>query len=517
MTLAALGPTLGNNFINYDDDRYVYANPHVRAGLSAAGLRWALTTFEQANWHPLTWLSHMADVSLFGLRPAGHHATSLLVHIGAAVLLLAVLEAMTGALWRSAFVAALFALHPLHVESVAWVAERKDVLAGFFWMATLAAWTSYVRHPGPGRYLAAFCCCALGLAAKPVLVTLPIVLVLLDFWPLGRWRPGAAGAAGRLLQEKVPLLALALCSGAVTLLAQERGGALKTLVEYPFEVRLANALLSCVAYLAQTVWPARLAVFYPHPGAAAVSLKAGGAALLLAGATLFCLRRVSIRPCLAVGWLWYLVTLAPMLGLIQAGAQARADRYTYLPLVGIFLMVAWGGPMLVPAFRFREAFLGAAAVLAVSGSLVVAHGQVRHWRDSVSLFEHALQVTRGNYIAHDNLSGALDEAGRKREGLLHALEALRLQPDRPERYLALAREFSREGLEEETIAVLSLAIEQVPGFAEGHYALGLALTRRGRIGDARDHFAAAVRLVPASTRYRAALDASQRQRADGGR
>jgi hypothetical protein len=517
LTVAAFAPVVDNGFVNYDDDRYVYANPQVRAGLSPAGLRWALTTFEQANWHPVTWLSHMADASLFGLDPAGHHAASLLLHAAGALLLLAVLAALTGALWRSAFVAALFAVHPLHVESVAWAAERKDVLAGLLWMVALAAWLRHLRHPGTARYLAALGCFALGLAAKPVLVTLPIVLLLLDFWPLGRWRTPDVPSAWRLVREKTPFFALSLASGLVTLAAQAQGGALKTTVEYPFAARLANALLSGVAYLDQMALPRGLAVFYPHPGAGAIGLAAVGAALLLAAATWLALRGAAHRPHIAVGWLWYLATLAPVLGLIQVGAQARADRYTYLPLIGISIAVAWGVPHALPHGRRRQKIFTVLAAVTVGSFLAATRVQVRVWRDSVTLFERALQVTERNYIAHDNLSVALADAGRKREGLPHALEALRLVPDRPERYLALAREFSREGLPGQAVATLSLAVERAPGFAEGRHALGLALLGSGRRDDALVHLGAAVRLAPAVPRYRAALEAAQQPHAAGGK
>ncbi|HWR97160.1 MAG TPA: hypothetical protein VN317_01945 [Candidatus Methanoperedens sp.] len=486
LVLLCFLPILQNDFVNYDDDRYVTANRHLDAGGPRQIVGWAFTSFDAANWHPLTWLSHALDVALFGRMPRGHHLTSLLLHVANALLLFLLLRALTGALWRSFFVAGIFGLHPLHVESVAWVAERKDLLSTLFLWLSLLAYRLYLAHRSAPRYLAAVLLYALGLMAKPMLVTLPAVLLLLDWWPLGRLRiPGRAPAraaeaaepAWRILAEKIPFLALSLLSVAVTLVAQSHGGAVKDFQEYPPAVRFGNAVVSVVRYLGKTLWPRDLAVFYPHPGGDLLAAHLFLAAAVLAVLTALVALWTRKRPYLAAGWLWYLVTLSPVLGLIQVGAQAMADRYTYVPLTGLALAAAWGLAAIVPPRPPARALAGAggAAILVALG--LGARSQLATWRTSVTLFEHALRTTRDNFVAHDNLAVALSDQGRTQEALRHALAAVRIRPDRqPGRYLHLARSLRGQGMHTEAVEVLELAARLSPGDANIRQLLAAART-----------------------------------------
>ncbi|MFL6195873.1 MAG: hypothetical protein ACJ75H_16965 [Thermoanaerobaculia bacterium] len=397
LTVLAYLPSLRNGFVNLDDGIYVTGNPHVRQGITRAGLVWAATANVGNNWHPLTVLSHMLDCELFGLNPAGHHATSLLLHTANTVLLFLVLLGMTGAAWRSALVAALFAVHPTHVESVAWIAERKDVLSGLFWILALGAWAFYARRPSPGRYLLVALLMILGLMSKPMGVTLPFVLLLLDVWPLERlslgWR--------RLVIEKLPLLALSAASSVVTLLYQRTS--LAPLEALPWTPRLENAAVSCAAYLGKILLPRNLAVFYPMP--AEIPLwKAAAALLLIAGLTILVLRAVRRAPWLLVGWLWFLITLVPVLGLVQVGRQAMADRYLYIPSIGLFLAIAWGIAGLID--RRIAIALSIAALLALAVNTRV---QIGYWHDGVALFRHSLEVTGDNPVARLGLARARAE------------------------------------------------------------------------------------------------------------
>ncbi|MCX6375590.1 MAG: hypothetical protein NTU88_06080, partial [Armatimonadetes bacterium] len=355
MTLAVYWQALNHDFITvYDDGSYVLKNEHVQRGLSIENVAWAFTTTDVYNWHPLTWISHMLDCQLFGLKPRGHHATSLILHLADSLLLLLVLTRMTKSVWKSFFVAALFAIHPTHVESVVWIAERKDVLSAFFWMLTMGAYVLYAERPGIGRYLLIMSAFALGLMSKPMLVTLPLILLLMDYWPLGRFRFGEPSpkkkkgkqpwSGRKLIWEKVPLLALTLGSSIATFAAQKHGGAMTSLDEFPLGVRIANAFVSYIGYIGKTFWPSKLAVLYLHPGASLPIWEVIGSALLLALIFVAVFRFGRGHPYLQVGWLWYFVTLIPVIGFIQVGRQAMANRYTYVPLIGLFIMIAWGIP-----------------------------------------------------------------------------------------------------------------------------------------------------------------------------
>ncbi len=401
LTLAAYLPMLHNGFVNLDDGFYVTGNPHVREGITRASVAWALTANVANNWHPLTLLSHQLDVHLFGLDPAGHHATSLLLHLANTLLLFAVLRGMTGALWRSAAVAALFAVHPAHVESVAWVAERKDVLSALFWILAMAAWTGYARRPSLSRYLLAALMMILGLMAKPMVVTLPFALLLLDVWPLERLGLGWK----RLIAEKLPLLALSAAASLVTLRYQRTSLAPLDLV--PWSLRLANAAVSYAAYLGKLLLPRNLAVFYPIP-LSIPPWEVAGAAALLAALTALAVWKARQAPWLLAGWLWFLGTLVPVIGLVQVGRQGMADRYTYIPSIGLFVTIVWGIAWGIAALaRERRMILVTAAVAAILALAMGTWIQVGYWRDSVALYRHTLAVTRGNYVAHLGLAKAL--------------------------------------------------------------------------------------------------------------
>lgn len=494
-----------HDFINLDDDLYVYENPHVHAGLNKEGIAWAFTTFEAYNYHPLTWLSHMLDCQLFGLRPGMHHLTNLIFHLMNTVLLLMVLRRMTGDLWRSGFVAALFALHPLHVESVAWIAERKDLLSAFFWLLTMWAYARYAERPGLKRYLPVLLFFGLGLLAKPMVVTLPFVLLLLDFWPLGRVQFHQAGTDSgplepkvsvfRLVWEKIPLFTLAAISIVVTFAAQQQGGALKSLEAFPLTTRIANALISYVSYIGKMIWPHNLAVYYPYSGSVPV-WQAAGAGLALICLTVLFMWTARKRPYLAVGWLWYLGTLVPVIGLVQVGSQAMADRYTYLPLVGLFIALAWGVPSLLAGWHHRQSILAVSATLLLVSFTACTWLQLRHWQNSITLFQHTLQVTTNNHFAHNNLGVALAHDGRLNEAIKHYSEALRIKPEAFEVHNNLANVLAAQGSVDEAIEHYYEALRLEPDYDKAHNNLGNALASKGKVEEAIQHYSEAIKISP---------------------
>ncbi len=492
-TAAAYLPVFGNGFVAYDDDLYVTDCGPVRAGISAEGVAWAFGSFHGANWFPLTRLSWMLDAGLFGVEPVAFHATSLALHVANAVLLLLALARMTGAPGRSAFVAAVFALHPLHVESVAWAAARKDVLSGFFFaLGLLAHERLAIAGASPLRRAAVAACMALGLLAKPILVTFPIALLLLDAWPLGRLRAGEVRAR---LREKAELFALALSAGAVTLAAQRAGGALQALDAIPLGERVANALVATAGYLRRAFLPEGLAVFYPHPRDALPAWQVGAAAALLVSLTALALRAWPRRRYLAVGWLWMLLLLAPVIGIVQVGGQAMADRYTYLPLIGLAIAVAWAAFDLAPGERARRA-LAALALAALAALGVATFRQVRTWRDTETLFAHALRVTEGNAVAHVNLGLAVTRAGRIDEGEAHATAALALAPRLAHAHALRAELRGLQGRPEEAVRGYETALALLPGTARWHGEIGRALLELGRTDEAVARLEEAVRLDP---------------------
>jgi tetratricopeptide (TPR) repeat protein len=493
LTLAAYSGTIRNGFIHFDDTVYITENPHVKEGLSLSGVTWSFHAFHAGNWHPLTWLSHMADVSLFGLDPSGHHAMGLLIHVLAALLLFALLRQVTGSLHGAALVAALFAIHPLHVESVAWASERKDVLSAFFWFATLWAYARYVKKNAAvwyGMVLLLFAC---GLMAKPMLVTLPVLLLLFDFWPLGRFGKENVPAF-RLIMEKLPLFGLVAGSVVLTLIAQRE--AIAPLDKVSLVERLTNAVVSYGVYLLQTVLPAGLAVFYPFPEKPQVVLAVvllGGFCLL----TFVAIRQWKRRPYLLFGWLWYCITLVPVIGILQVGAQAHADRYTYIPLVGIFIMIVWF--LRDTAIRQNKAqrrLMATVAVVIIAGMVVLTARQVRVWNNDEALFSHALKVTRNNYVALNNLGLLYDNNGRADKALEYFTAAIRIKPDFAEALNNIGNLMRGEGNGDEAMQYYRRALAANPDLAVVHSNLGIELAKRGNTAEAAEQYRKAISLEP---------------------
>jgi len=486
--LAVYGRTVGFSFTSYDDPEYVTDNTVVRAGLTLRGALWALTTTATSNWHPLTWLSLMLDSEIGGGAAWPFHLTNVLLHLANTLLLFLAWERMTRETGPSAFVAALFAVHPLHVESVAWVAERKDVLSTLFWMLTLLAWIRWTERPGAGRYAVVVCLFVAGLMAKPMLVSLPLVLLLLDVWPLGRLEKGWRALA----TEKAPLAVLSAVSCAVTLAAQKQ--AIGTFEVFPWTSRVGTALVSYAVYLLKAAWPHPLAVFYPHPGRIVLLLPVVASAVVVATLSTAALRSVKKRPYLAVGWLWYVLTLVPVIGLVQVGLHSRADRYTYIPLVGLFVCAAWGARDLAGERGRRFLLPAAVAVLALLGTL--ASVQVGTWRDGITLFRHAVRVTWHNAVAENNLGSALVLSGSIDEALPHFEEALRINPHFPAARYNLGSAFLKKGEIEAAVAQLEEALRMDPSHSGAHYNLGLARMQQGALDEAIRHFSEALRLEP---------------------
>ena len=493
-------------FIDLDDDLYVTENPHVGAGLTAGSVAWALTTFHAANWHPLTWLSHMADVAMFGMAPGAAHRTSVLLHALNALLAFFLFRSMTGALGRSALVAALFAVHPMHVESVAWVAERKDVLSTAFWLLAMLAYVRYVRERRGAWLGMTALFLALGLMAKPMLVTLPIVLLLLDFWPLRRERATGAGngsLAARtwpLVREKIPLFALALASAAVTFIAQRAGGAVQEIRNVPVSYRLSNAGISCVRYLLSVFWPHDMAVYYPYPPMGYPIWEALGALAILAGVSALVWKLGARFPYLVTGWLWYLVTLIPVIGLVQVGGQSMADRYTYVPYFGLFLMIVWGAGDALARVRAPAALKASLAAAPVVALGLVAHQQAGLWRDSVTLFEHALSVTRDNAAIEYNLGVALGRQGRTEQAAAHFAQAERIWPDFTQAQLNLGVAQAALGQLDAAAGAYTRALASRPDSAQAELNLGGVLAQSGRLDEALPHFERAAALDPKDAR-----------------
>jgi Tfp pilus assembly protein PilF len=473
-----------NDFIRFDDPLYVTENPWVQRGLNAETVLWAFTTSSQArNWHPLTWLSLMLDRELFGLNPAGYHWTSVLLHLLGGLLLFAALNRMTASLWGSGLVAALFLIHPLHVESVAWVAERKDVLSGVFWMGGLWCYARYAERPGLARYLWVVLAFACGLMSKPMVVTFPFVLLLLDWWPLRRRDRGKANWVG-LAVEKIPLFLLSAAASGVTLLVQT--DAIFPLSVLPFGDRLANAVVSYAAYLGKMFWPAGISVFYPYHGPPPFGqLFASLLPLILT--TVFSVLLLNRRPYLLVGWLWYLGTLVPVVGLVQVGLQAMADRYTYLPLVGIFIMTVWGASDLLESYsgnRVVRGFASAAAAGILILLVIQSQDQIRHWKDSSTLFTQALRNTERNFMAYHILAEEMVKRGELADAEKHYREAIRIRPDFKLAYNGLGYLMMISGKQGEAGALLETALQLDPAYVPAMKNLGDVRMRQGRIEDA---------------------------------
>ena len=499
IVLIAYGAVGHFPFINLDDDLYITENAQVQQGLSWDSVMWAMTALEEAFWHPLTWLSHMLDYQLFGLNPAGHHLTNLLLHLANVLLLFGVLHQMTGAVWRSALVAALFALHPLNVESVAWVAERKNVLSTLFWLLTMAAYVGYVKKPVWQRYVGMMGLFVLGLMAKPMLVTLPCVLLLLDYWPLGRlgkeWKE-LGRRLPRLVVEKLPLFIPVAAASLLAIHAQSQAGALPSWEGLPLGTRVANAVLSYGLYLKKMVWPTDLAVFYPHPGNSWEIGSLALAVLLLGGISLGVGWQGRSYRYLVVGWLWYVGTLFPVSGLIQVGGHSMADRYAYVPLMGLFIMLVWGAAEMTERVRLRKEWLVSASLGVLMMMTVLVHLQLSYWRSSITLFQHALESTADNHMAHSNLGIAFLQEDNLDDAIEHLYKAIEIRPRFAVVHSNLGIALRRKGLLDEALKHSTQAVQIDPELAKAHNNLGIVLFQKGRANDALQHFQKALEIKP---------------------
>jgi tetratricopeptide (TPR) repeat protein len=497
--LAAYSPLWHCQFVLFDDNDYVTSNDMVKQGVSWPGILWAFSTVHASNWHPLTWISHMVDFQLYGMNSAGHHLTSLLLHLANSILLFLLLQRMTKAMWSSAMVAALFALHPMHVESVAWVSERKDVLSTLFWMLAVGAYVRYVENLKSQIsnlkffYIGSVVLFGLGLMAKPMLVTLPFILLLLDYWPLQRLQPPAV----RLLAEKIPWFILAAASCVVTFLAQQRSNSVMSLVVLPLGARLENVPIAYARYLGKTFWPADLAVLYPLRQWPVWEVAC--AAALLALITAWVIWRVRAQRYLAVGWLWFLGMLAPVIGLVHVGSQSMADRYDYLPSVGLFIMIIWAGREWVPRVGAQApVILGG---LAVAGCLAATPMQVRYWKDSETLFCHTLAVTRNNSVIESNLGKVLFEKGRMDEALPHLLRAVALNPDFALAHYNLGNVFLATGRVPEALAQFEIQVALTPDDPIAQFNFGNVLLEHGLPEDAIPRLEKASQLRPNTAHF----------------
>ncbi len=512
--LAVYWPVLNHEFVKYDDDKYVTDNPNVKRGITRESVVWAFTKPHFHMWHPLTSLSHLLDYQLFGLNSTGHHLTNLLLHVASTLLLFGILKRMTGAFWPCLFVALAFAVHPLNVESIAWVAERKNVLSGLFWMLTIAVYIQYAGRPRLVRFLLLVVVFALATLTKPMVVTLPFVLLLLDYWPLGRlqWSRSVeqedlsepqvepddvqGTSIWHLFLEKTPLFLLTIGLSAVTYIVQQKGGVMSDLGNVPLKYRAANALVSYVTYIRKMVWPSRLAVFYPHPFDRLPLWQVIISALLLLIVTVAVILLIRRRKYLTVGWFWYVGTLVPVIGLVQVGAQARADRYTYLPFIGLFIMITWGLSDLLVKLRHQKIALGVGALVVLVILSACTRLQLRHWRNNKALFEHALAVTGDNFVMSNNYANVLKENGQLEKAIQHFQEALRLRPSSPEVLNNLANALGQLDKNDEAVQYYKKALELRPNFAQAHYNLAVLLAKQGRTDEAIASYRRALRYRP---------------------
>ena len=505
ITVSVYWPVLQNGFIDFDDDVYVTINSAVRQGLTLKGLIWSFTTFHAANWHPLTWLSHMLDIELFDLNPVGHHATSLLFHTMNSLLLCTILYRLTGFIGRSMFVALLFAIHPLHVESVAWIAERKDVLSTLFWLLTLWTYIGYAQKPSLKRYLPVAVFFALGLMAKQMLVTLPLTLLLIDFWPLKRIALHNAGknsdqsSIKRLLIEKVPLLVMSAAASLVTIRAQESVGAVVHGDDGQSALICAgNALISYVKYMRLMFWPTDLALFYPFEASAVTTTKVAGAIILLIAMTALVATQWKKRPYLLFGWFWYLITLLPVIGFIRIGGQALADRYTYVPLTGLFVLIVWGGAELADTWPKGKQLVAGIAVIITAILSIQTATQIRYWQTSYILFDRALAVVERNWLAHNNMGILLSQHNRNDEAIPHFQESVRLNPKGIVGFKNLGNSYQMAGRYSEAIDAFRQATWLNPNDAESHFRLGYAYLLGGNSDLAYQQYRMLLRLDKAN-------------------
>jgi len=513
-TFCVYAQVQGHKFINFDDDLYITDNLNVQAGLTSESFKWAFTTSYPPYWHPVTWLSHMLDYQLYGSNPKGHYLTNLFLHIASALILFIVLLRMTGALWQSAFVAAMFAFHPLNVESVAWIAERKNVLSTLFWLMTMWAYIHYAEKPTIKRYVLVFLFFTLGLMSKPMLVTLPFVLLLLDYWPLRRLKFGKERSRNetleettakksevlRLVLEKIPLFILTIGLSIVTVHLQKITGAIKAMDMFSLQTRLINAVVSYVEYLGKMLWPEKLAVLYSHPGNTLPAWQGILCGMILVGITVVSIMSIRKVPYVAIGWFWYLGTLVPVIGIVQVGGQAMADRFVYIPLIGIFIIIAWGVPELISKWRYKEKVLCVLAGIIISTLLLTTWKQVSHWKNSITLYKHAIRVTDKKFsnstVVHNNLGIALFADQKNEESIFHYKMAIKTDPADAKPYYNLGIVLTAERKSEEAISYYKMAIGLYPNFTYAHYNLGIVLLQKGEMKEAVHHFRETIRLRP---------------------
>lgn len=492
------------DFVLLDDDVYILNNPYTSRGLSSENVKWAFSSSHGGFWIPLTWLTYMVDSQLHGLDAGYYHMTNLIFHILNTLLLFAVFRQMTGDIWRSGFVAALFAVHPVHVESVAWVSERKDLLFAFFWLLTMWRYHHYAKQPCIRRYSVVALFFAAGLMSKPMMVTLPCALLLCDYWPLRRLQfnrdPHSDGAYPkvsliRAVLEKVPLIILSIAASTLTFVQQHAHGAVSSIDNTPLSLRMANVLVSYMKYMANLLWPHDLTAIYPYPAAIPI-WQTAGALLLLGFISFLAIKHWARHPYFAMGWLWFLGTLVPVIGIVKFGSHAMADRYTYVTFIGLYIMIAWGGGQLLSRCPYKKmVFVSvAAAIIAVLG--ITAKVQASYWRNSIQLFQHAVEVTRDNFLAHRNLGLALSYHGKLDEALGHFKKALRIRPTSARCYNDIGTYFMIKGRYDESIGYFKNALQLRPNFPKAHNNLGLVLMAQGKYEDAASHFESALESDP---------------------
>lgn len=484
VTLAVFWQVGDHDFLNVDDNVYIVNNPYVAKGISGSNIVWAFTSVYASNWHPLTWISHMTDTQLYGMNPHGHHLTNVVIHAASTLLLFLLLFRLTGSPWQSSFVAALFALHPLHVESVAWVAERKDVLSAFFWFLTLHLYGKYVAERKVALYLLSLFSFVLGLMSKPMLVSLPVIMLLMDLWPLNRnclkERGSRLSHLSGILIEKIPFLLCALFSAAITIYAQQKGGSIRALYDIPFGLRIENAIVAFVRYIAKTFWPHDLAILYPFPSSIPL-WQVISSMLFLILVSAITIRAVRQYPFLAVGWFWFLITLVPVIGLVQVGSQAIADRYTYIPLTGLFIMAAWGVPALAKHLHYRQRILALIAGMVVLALATTTWHQLGYWQDNISLFRHTLQITSGNHFIHYNLAIALKANGDLDEAITEYQKALTIKPNYVDAHINLGIAFAIKGDLDAAIKAFQKALTISPYNVNAYNNLKIALEQKRRL------------------------------------
>ncbi|MBI5216558.1 MAG: tetratricopeptide repeat protein [Ignavibacteriae bacterium] len=504
-TVIAFADVFTSGFINYDDPDYVTENIHVREGITPQTIKWAFTTTLQANWHPLTWLSLAFDYSLFGLNATSFHAMNFLFHLLSSIFLFFIFERMTHSRWQSAFVAFVFALHPLHVESVAWISERKDVLSGFFGILTIGAYIVFRQSSNKKYYFLMLAFFILGLMAKPMLVTLPFVLLLLDYWPLNRFAIGTSKThrkpnSRQLFQqsviEKIPLFLFSAASSIVTFLVQQQGKAMLFGETLPFQKRIVNAIVSYAQYVGKAIYPTNLSIFYPHQGKTLSSIEVGIAIVVLALITYFAWKQKVQRPYLLIGWLWFLGTLVPVIGIVQIGMQGLADRYMYLPIIGLAIMVAWGVPSFLKTWRNSRQFIIASFAIVVLCMIVGTRLYASKWKDTTSLFSHALSVTSNNYIAHDCLGTELADSGKHTEAARHLREAVRIMPTYTYSKSKLGAILLSQGNIDEAISYFLLCLRDMPDNVSTNNNLGVAFAAKGQLEKAATYWNRAIEIDP---------------------